>query len=116
MEVEDRPLEGLDEGVEGWGSRRDPVVPHVRLAAGLAERLPELRAIVGRRGHQPQTGRLTGRHIVARTITASTDSPGGVRSRWIRLPRMCAKSPRPTEIVAPSPPYSNSSPPWSTKK
>src|SRR6266508_3001137 len=50
VEVEDRPLEALDEGVEVGRPGRDPVVADAGLAAGLAERPAELGPVVGRRG------------------------------------------------------------------
>lgn len=61
MEVEDGPLETLDEGVEVRAAGRDPVMPQAGLTAGLAERSPELRTVVGRRGHEPETGPAAGR-------------------------------------------------------
>jgi hypothetical protein len=45
VEVEDRPLEALDEGVEVGAPGRDAVVPDARGRAGRAERPPELRAV-----------------------------------------------------------------------
>src|SRR3990172_10883807 len=48
VEVEDGPLEALDEGIEVGRPGRDPVVADAGNAAGLAERPSELRAIVAR--------------------------------------------------------------------
>jgi hypothetical protein len=64
MQVEERPLEALDEGVEDRAAGWDPVLPDVRRPAGIAEGLAELRPLVGRRHDEPESRCLTRPHDV----------------------------------------------------
>ncbi len=64
VEVEDGPLEALDEGVEVGRPGRDPVLPDSCGPAGLTERPAELGPVVGRRRDELEAGPVAGRHHI----------------------------------------------------
>lgn len=83
MEVEDRPLEALDERVEVGAARRDAVVADARRAARVAERATELGplsvvAVTSRSPARRQAGSTSSRR--KRAMTAAVLSPATTRA------------------------------------